>query len=116
MNEIEVDLEEIYRFAIELGKSAGKILVGGIEKRRVNAGDPAQEEVEKLNAVDIVTQTDTGMLEPEGPELRWNHERLIQSRRRGFRLLGHQEQIPRALVRWRGNVLERLLEGVSGQG
>jgi len=59
MNEIPPDeLEQIYRFAINLGKSAGKILLDGIEKRRLDVDDDAHEAVEKLNAVDIVTQTD----------------------------------------------------------
>jgi myo-inositol-1(or 4)-monophosphatase len=58
---LEDNLEEIYRFAIDLGKSAGKILLEGIERRRVTADDGAQEAIEKLNSVDIVTQTDNGM-------------------------------------------------------
>ncbi len=55
------ELEDIYQFAIELGKSAGKILLEGIERRRVDVDNDAHEAVEKLNAVDIVTQTDNGM-------------------------------------------------------
>lgn len=58
---LEDNLEEIYRFAIDLGKSAGKILLEGIERRRVTADDGVQEAIEKLNSVDIVTQTDNGM-------------------------------------------------------
>jgi myo-inositol-1(or 4)-monophosphatase len=54
------DLEEVYHFAVGLGKAAGKILLEGIERRRLTADDGAPEAVEKLNAVDIVTQTDTG--------------------------------------------------------
>jgi hypothetical protein len=58
---LEDDLEEAYQFTIDLGKSAGKILLAGIERRRVKGDDGAHEAVEKLNAVDIVTQTDNGM-------------------------------------------------------
>lgn len=62
MSEILQDhLEEVYQFAIRLGKAAGKILVEGIERRRVTVENGAHEVVEKLNAVDIVTQTDNGM-------------------------------------------------------
>src|SRR5579871_3971470 len=61
MNEVlEDDLEEVYQFAIDLAKSSGKILLEGLERRRVTEGDCAPEVIEKLNAVDIVTQTDTG--------------------------------------------------------
>ena len=53
------ELDEIHRFAIQLGKDAGRILLNGIEKRRL--GDEDEEEaIEKLNAVDIVTKTDNG--------------------------------------------------------
>jgi len=59
MNVISPDeLEDIYHFAIELGKSAGKILIEGIEKRRVDVDNGSSQDAEKLNAVDIVTQTD----------------------------------------------------------
>lgn len=58
---LQDDLEEVYHFAVGLGKAAGKILLEGIERRRVTADDGAHEAVEKLNAVDIVTQTDNGM-------------------------------------------------------
>jgi hypothetical protein len=57
---LEDDLEEVYQFAIDLAKSSGKILLEGLERRRVTEDDCAPEVIEKLNAVDIVTQTDTG--------------------------------------------------------
>jgi hypothetical protein len=58
---LEDDLEEVYQFAIGLAKSSGKILLEGLERRRVTEDDCAPEVIiEKLNAVDIVTQTDTG--------------------------------------------------------
>jgi myo-inositol-1(or 4)-monophosphatase len=55
------ELEHIYHFAIQLGKDAGKILLEGIEKRRLG-GDSSAKDEEKINAVDIVTQTDNGNL------------------------------------------------------
>lgn len=53
------ELKPIYQFAVQLGKDAGKILLDGIETRRL-AGRSTGEDVEKANAVDIVTQTDNG--------------------------------------------------------
>lgn len=54
------ELEGIYQFAIQLGRDAGKILTEGLEKRRLGEGSDVEDAVEKLNAVDIVTQTDNG--------------------------------------------------------
>jgi myo-inositol-1(or 4)-monophosphatase len=60
MKSIEpAELAKIYEFAIQLGRDAGKILLDGIEKRRLGGGSSA-EDAEKINAVDIVTQTDNG--------------------------------------------------------
>ena len=55
-------LQEIYTFALQLARDAGEILLAGVEKRTGDAGarDDAPME-EKMNAVDIVTQTDLGM-------------------------------------------------------
>lgn len=50
------ELNEIYKFAIQLGKDSGKILLQGLEKRR--SGEDTSETTDKLNAVDIVTATD----------------------------------------------------------
>ncbi|ESZ92484.1 protein qutG [Sclerotinia borealis F-4128] len=50
------ELQEIYAFALDLGRRAGKILMEGVEKRC--EGDEGGKEEEKMNAVDIVTQTD----------------------------------------------------------
>lgn len=61
----EARLQEIYAFAIQLGKDAGQILLDGLARRRVQGAEAdAAAQVEKLNAVDIVTQTDNGALEP----------------------------------------------------
>ncbi|RMD39294.1 hypothetical protein DV735_g5837, partial [Chaetothyriales sp. CBS 134920] len=55
------DLDSIYAFAIQLARDAGQILLDGLEKRRTQAEADTEEEPEpeeKMNAVDIVTQTD----------------------------------------------------------
>ncbi|KAH8807515.1 inositol monophosphatase [Xylogone sp. PMI_703] len=54
------ELKEIYEFAIDLSHRAGEILLNGVDKRCANANGRGeeQEHVEKMNAVDIVTQTD----------------------------------------------------------
>ena len=61
---LDAELEEIYQYAVQLGKDAGKILINAIERRREGPGVNGEEEqlTEKLNAVDIVTQTDNGKL------------------------------------------------------
>lgn len=53
----EIDLDEIYPFAIQLARDAGTLLTRALEARRTSAYNPSGPE-EKLNAVDIVTQTD----------------------------------------------------------
>lgn len=53
------ELDEIYAFAVQLGKDAGKMLMDAA-KLRMASGGAAHESVEKENAVDIVTKTDTG--------------------------------------------------------
>ncbi|TGO67100.1 hypothetical protein BOTNAR_0048g00320 [Botryotinia narcissicola] len=52
----DAELQEIYAFALDLGRRAGKMLMDGVEKRC--EGDEGGKEEEKMNAVDIVTQTD----------------------------------------------------------
>lgn len=54
------ELEQIYQFAIQLGRNAGKLLLGALEDRRNAALSEDVEHEQKLNAVDIVTQTDQG--------------------------------------------------------
>jgi hypothetical protein len=54
------ELTEIYQFAIQLGKDAGKILLSALEQRRMGL-DKIEDPEEKMNAVDIVTKTDNGM-------------------------------------------------------
>lgn len=53
-------LKEIYEFTLKLSQSAGKILLEGVEKRSGDVAGRLQGQVDKLNAVDIVTQTDLG--------------------------------------------------------
>ncbi|PQE22940.1 inositol monophosphatase protein [Rutstroemia sp. NJR-2017a BBW] len=57
----ESDLQSLYAFAVELSHRAGKILMDGVEAR-CSGESPALHEAEKLNAVDIVTQTDLASL------------------------------------------------------
>lgn len=58
----ESELKEIYTFALDLGRRAGKILLGGVEKRTgAESGRENGPIQEKMNAVDIVTQTDLGV-------------------------------------------------------
>lgn len=61
-NDTSLDLDGIYEFAIQIGKRAGDMLMRAAEARF----DSSQESkhVEKESAVDIVTQTDIGGLEP----------------------------------------------------
>lgn len=54
----ELDLDEIYKFAIQLGKDAGRLLLEAAQRRM--SGEAQLEEEEKLNSVDIVTKTDEG--------------------------------------------------------
>tara|TARA_R110002033_G_C3720831_1_gene222930 strand:- start:203 stop:430 length:228 start_codon:yes stop_codon:yes gene_type:complete len=55
------ELQEIYTFALDLGRRAGKILLDGVEKRcGAESGRDVGKQEEKMNAVDIVTQTDLG--------------------------------------------------------
>lgn len=55
------DLTEIYAFAVQLGKDAGRMLLDAA-KLRYEGKSAQQLHVEKENAVDLVTQTDEGKL------------------------------------------------------
>lgn len=56
------ELDEIYAFALDIGKRAGKLLLDGVDKR-IGGVDGSGELAftEKDNAVDIVTKTDEGL-------------------------------------------------------
>ncbi|KAI9050529.1 hypothetical protein LZ554_005690 [Drepanopeziza brunnea f. sp. 'monogermtubi'] len=55
----ESELQEIYAFALHLGRRSGQILLEGVEKRcGAESGRENGKVEEKMNAVDIVTQTD----------------------------------------------------------
>lgn len=58
----DAELDEIYVFAQELGKQAGKMLMNAAMARCGGSGSGEQAHVEKENAVDLVTQTDEGRL------------------------------------------------------
>jgi myo-inositol-1(or 4)-monophosphatase len=55
------ELDEIYVFAVELGKQAGKMLMDAAQLR-ISGGDGTtreeKEHIQKENAVDLVTETD----------------------------------------------------------
>lgn len=56
-------LKEIYDFAVQLAKDAGRMLMDGVEARCGNDSTAGvqQEQIEKDSSVDIVTQTDEGL-------------------------------------------------------
>lgn len=66
MSHISLDeLEQIYSFAIDLGKKAGSMLLQGVDirtkdKSSSNTDKEELQLVEKDSQVDIVTQTDEG--------------------------------------------------------
>ncbi len=59
MSATDVDLDEVYTFAIQLGKDAGSMLQRAAEARFGSNRAP-DAQYEKESAVDIVTQTDEG--------------------------------------------------------
>lgn len=58
----DAELLEIYDFALGLGRRAGEILLEAVEKRCGDEEGRGHGQVDKMNAVDIVTQTDLGRL------------------------------------------------------
>lgn len=61
----ETELDEIYAFAVQLGKDAGDMLMAVVQGRIDGGPDPSSSSVsyvEKENSVDIVTKTDNGAL------------------------------------------------------
>jgi myo-inositol-1(or 4)-monophosphatase len=57
------ELDEIYNFAVKLGKDAGQLLLAAAKKRMGDGGvtvEDHQEHTEKENSVDLVTETDEG--------------------------------------------------------
>lgn len=55
------ELKELYSFALDLGRRAGKILRDGVDMRcGDSAGRTEIQQEQKVNSVDIVTQTDLG--------------------------------------------------------
>jgi len=61
-------LDEIYAFAVQLGKDAGSMLMDAATSRFGDAGQSEQFAEEKESAVDIVTKTDEGMSPLEAGE------------------------------------------------
>lgn len=59
------ELDEIYAFAVDLGKKAGKMLMDAAQLRMIGTNGSTTEKahVQKENAVDLVTETDEGRSE-----------------------------------------------------
>lgn len=55
------ELGEIYAFAVQLGKDAGKMLMDAARSRFSEGESREQAYTEKDNAVDLVTKTDEGI-------------------------------------------------------
>jgi myo-inositol-1(or 4)-monophosphatase len=56
------ELDEIYAFAVNLGRKAGDLLMERVELRISGGEGNSQKFEEKDSSVDIVTQTDEGKL------------------------------------------------------
>ena len=56
----EKELDDVYAFAVQLGKDAGKLLLEAAQSRFNGNGEATHEFAEKDSAVDIVTKTDEG--------------------------------------------------------
>jgi myo-inositol-1(or 4)-monophosphatase len=56
----EEELDDIYAFAVQLGKDAGKLLLEAAQSRFDGNDQRTEELVEKDSSVDIVTKTDEG--------------------------------------------------------
>jgi myo-inositol-1(or 4)-monophosphatase len=55
----KAELDDIYAFAVDLGKAAGEMLTQAAKVRMGSTGNQEQKEhVQKENAVDLVTETD----------------------------------------------------------
>jgi myo-inositol-1(or 4)-monophosphatase len=63
----EKELDDVYSFAVQLGKDAGKLLLEAAQSRFSGDGQATQEFSEKDSAVDIVTKTDEGAPFGESP-------------------------------------------------
>lgn len=58
MADVDLNLPELYVFAVDLAKRAGQLLVAAAEKRRSAHSGQAEAVAMKLNSVDLVTETD----------------------------------------------------------
>ena len=65
------ELDEIYAFAVNLGRKAGQLLMERVEQRISGSEGNSQKFEEKDNAVDIVTQTDEGTSRAQTNTRRW---------------------------------------------
>ena len=58
--DLTVNLDEVYEFAVQLGKEAGSMLAEAAQLRFGKG--PRTNHLEKESSVDLVTQTDEGQL------------------------------------------------------
>lgn len=57
----DLDLDDVYKFALQLGKDAGQMLMDAVQRRiQGNGATTSVSYVEKENSVDLVTKTDNG--------------------------------------------------------
>ena len=94
----QYELDEIYAFAVDLGRKAGDLLMERVEQR-ISGNNGPQTFEEKENAVDIVTQTDEGKLREESGAYRDQPRLTCMARRRGIHPKCASEQIPLTPVR-----------------
>lgn len=68
------ELDEIYAFAVQLGKDAGKMLMEAVMRRTrpQDNGDVPISMEEKESSVDIVTKTDHGVWHVNGISAAFN--------------------------------------------
>lgn len=92
------ELDEIYAFAVDLGRKAGGLLMERVEQR-IAGGNSPQSFEEKENAVDIVTQTDEGKPRMKRGSLSESDGLTSLSRCRGIHPQCYPKQIPLAPVR-----------------
>ena len=73
------ELDEIYAFAVDLGRKAGKLLMEHVDQRISGSEGHLQKFEEKDNSVDIVTQTDEGKQWSSPNTIHPNAHEIIQT-------------------------------------
>ena len=60
----DLDIPQLYQFALTLANEAGQLLLAAIEKRRAAHNGSLLPTATKMSSVDIVTETDEGASPP----------------------------------------------------